>query len=453
MYDYVIHGGLVVNENGVQRADVGVRGEKIAAVTATIDPREGKKSRDAGGLLVFPGIIDPHSHPVYEDLIDNTALAAAYGGTTHMIHYAYVKPGQAMLETIQWFKEQGLAHSVLDFSLHAGFFDAPNQIPLIPEMFKLGVTSGKIFMAYAKLKWMTDDYWLMAAADILAESGGLLMVHAENGLANDYLEDKYLVKEGRSQKEVFLMTNPDRLEAEAVNRAAQIAQVAGCPLYVVHNSAGLNMEVVRRLKGEGMRLYAETCPQYLCLNHDVYQRFGALAKVGPPIRTEKDRLALWQGVADGAIDLIGSDHAAKAKGLEDDFTRAPYGSPECETVLTLIYDEGINKGWISLPRLVKILSANPAKVFGLYPQKGLIAPGSDADLVLFDPSRQHTITHQEMHTHVGYTLFHGREVLGQPVFSMQRGHELLVDGQVVLPPGNARFYPTQAGRVDPLELR
>jgi dihydropyrimidinase len=453
MYDYVIHGGLVVNASAIQKADVAVLGEQIAALVPAIDPREGRKSLDATGLLVLPGIIDPHSHPVYEDRIATTALAAAYGGTTHMIHYAYIKPGEPMLETIQRFKDEGLADSVLDFSLHAGFFDAAKQIPLIPEMFKLGVTSGKIFMAYAKLKWMTDDYWLMAAADMLAGEGGLLMVHAENGLANDYLEDKYLVKEGRSQKDAFLLTNPDVLEAEAVNRAACIAQVAGCPLYVVHNSAGRNLEVLRRLRSEGMRLYAETCPQYLCLNDSVYNRFGALAKVGPPIRRETDRLALWQGVADGTIDLVGSDHAAKAKKLEDDFFRSPYGSPECETVLTLVYDEGINCGWISLPRLVAILSTNAAKIFGLYPRKGLIAPGSDADLVLFDPSRRHTLTHGEMHSRVGYTLFHGREVLGQPVFSMQRGRELLVDGKVVLPPGSARFFPTRAGQVALAELR
>jgi dihydropyrimidinase len=452
MFDYLIHGGLVVTETEVRQADVGIIGEKFAQVGLDL-PFDARKSMNAKGKLVFPGIIDPHTHPVYEDNLENIAEVAAYGGTTMLIHYAYIKPGQPTLDTIRWFRDQSLEHSVLDFSLHAGFFDAANQIPLIPEMFNLGVTSGKIFMAYAKLKWMTDDYWLMAAADFLGQEGGLLMVHAENGLANDYLEDKYLTKEGRSQKDAFLLTNPDILEAEAINRAARIAQVAGCPLYVVHNSAGLNMDVVRRLKGEGMRLYAETCPQYLCLNNEIYDRFGALAKVGPPIRTEKDRLALWQGVADGTIDLIGSDHAAKAKKQEDDFFSSPYGSPECETLLALLYDEGINKGWISLPRLAKILAANPAKVFGLYPQKGLIAPGADADLVVFDPTKRKILTHRSLHSRVGYTLFEGREVLGQPIFSMQRGHEVLVDGEIVQKPGSARFYPTHAGQVNPDDLR
>jgi dihydropyrimidinase len=452
MFDYLIKGGLVVTGKGMQKSDVAVSGEKIAQVAPDI-AREGvRQVIDATGKYVLPGIIDPHAHPVYEDKVLETARAAAYGGTTFMIFYAYIKPGQPVLDTIKWFRDEGLEKSVLDFSLHAGFFDASNQVPLIPEIFKLGVTSGKIFMAYAKLKWMTDDYWLMAAADIIAQEGGLLMVHAENGLANDYLEDKLLIKEGRPQKEVFLQTNPDILEAEAVNRACRISQVAGCPIYIVHNSAGKSLPVIKRIKEEGHRVYAETCPQYLCLNDDVYRKFGALAKVGPPIRREFDRLALWEGVQNGIIDTIGSDHAAKAKKIDDDFFKAPYGSPQCETMLTLIYDEGVNTGRISLPRLAKLMCENPAKIFGLYPQKGTIQVGSDADIVVFDPALRHTLRHENQHTTVGYTLYHERECLGKPVFSLQRGRMLLQDGEVKLSPGSAKFFATHAGQVDPGEL-
>ncbi|MCR4428420.1 MAG: amidohydrolase family protein [Caldiserica bacterium] len=452
MLDFLIKGGLLITGEGIWKADVGITGEKVSLIEGEIEAEKSKRVIDARGKYVLPGIIDPHTHPVYEDGVLETARAAAYGGTTFLLFYAYIKPGQPVLDTIKWFRDEGLANSVLDFGLHAGFFDAQNQVPLIPEIFKLGVSSGKIFMAYAKLKWMTDDYWLMAAADIISQEGGLLMVHAENGLANDYLEDKLLLKEGRPQQEVFLQTNPDILEAEAVNRACRIAQVARCPVYIVHNSAGKSIPVIRRIKEEGHRVYAETCPQYLCLNDEVYRKFGALAKVGPPIRTEFDRLALWEGVQNGTIDTIGSDHAAKAKKLEDDFFKAPYGSPQCETMLSLIFDEGVNTGRISLPRMVKLMCENPAKIFGLYPRKGTIKVGSDADLVVFDPSMKHTLKNEEQHTRVGYTLYHGREVLGKPIFSMQRGRILLEDGELKSKPGSSQFFPTRAGQVDPSDL-
>jgi len=451
--DLLICGGLVVTGTGIRQADIAIEGGKIVQVESGIDPARAKRTVDATHLLVFPGFIDAHVHPVYEDNLENISQVTAYGGITYQIHYAYIKPGQPMLDTIKWFRDTGLAHSMLDFSLHAGFFDAANQVPLIPQMFPLGLTSGKIFMAYAKLKWMTDDYWLTATADMLASEGGLLMVHAENGLANDYWEDKYLVKEGRLQQEVFLQTNPDILEAEAVHRAIRIAQVAGCPIYIVHNTAAASVEVIRRLKAEGRWVYAETCPHYLGLTEAVYQRFGALAKVGPPIRRESDRLALWQGLVDGTIDTIGSDHAAKAKKQDDDFFKAAYGSPECETMLEVVYDEGVNRGWISLPRLAQVMSENPAKIFGLWPKKGALQVNSDADLVLFDPQQAHTITHSSQHTRTGYTLFDGRECLGKPVFSLQRGRVLLDHGEIRQTPGSAQFLPTQAGKVDPTTLR
>jgi len=447
MYDYLIYGGLVVTGSTIVRADVAVRDGRIEHIAPEIDRSSSAKHFDATGKLVLPGVIDVHSHPVYEDRIGNTSIAAAFGGVTHTIHYAYVKPGQPVIDTLKRFQDEGLADSVVDFSLHAGFFDAPNQIPLIPEMFKMGITSGKLFMTYAKLKWMSDDYWLMAAADILAKEGGLLMVHAENGLATDYLEDKYL-KEGKSMMDVFLDTRPDLLEAEAINRATRIAQVAGCPIYIVHNTAALNLDVIRRIRGEGYRMYTETCPQYLCLNDEVYARFGARAKVGPPIRRETDRLALWEGLKDGSIDTIASDHAAKSKQPDDDFFQAPFGAPQVETSLTVCYDEGVNKGRIPVTRLVKVMSENPARIFGLYPQKGTVQVGSDADIVVFDPHLRHKITDETQKTKAGYTLYHGREVLGKPVFSMQRGRELLRDGEIVAKPGCAKFYPTRAGQVD-----
>lgn len=442
-FDTVIRGGLVVTGAGMARADVGIRGEQVAAVAPDLPVEGAKQVLDATGRLVLPGAIDAHVHPVYLDDIQQASISAAFGGTTTCIHYAYARPGDKVLDKIQAFRDDGLAHSLTDFGLHAGLFDVANQIAEVPEAFKLGVTSFKVFMTYAKLKWMTDDYWLMAMLDVVGQEGGLVAVHAENGLATDYLEDKYN-RLKMSALEVFTRTRPDVLEAEAVNRAIAMAQVAGCALYVPHISAAKALEPIRRARGAGQVVYAETCPQYLTLTEEVLWKVGPQAKIGPPIRTPQDREGLWAGIQDGTIDAIASDHAPKPKEVDDDFFQAPYGSPQVETVLTLAYDEGVNKGRISLPRLVQLLSETPAKIFGYYPQKGTIAPGSDADLVVFDPTARHTITHATQHSKANYTLYEGRECLGKPVVVMQRGRVLVQDGKLVAEPGSARYLPTRA---------
>jgi dihydropyrimidinase len=247
-----------------------------------------------------------------------------------------------------------------------------------------------------------------------------------------------------SALEVFTRTRPDVLEAEAVNRVIAMAQVAGCALYIPHISAAKALDPIRRARAAGQVVYAETCPQYLTLTEEVLWKVGPQAKIGPPIRTPQDREGLWAGIQDGTIDAIASDHAPKAKEVHDDFFNAPYGSPQVETVLTVAYDEGVNRGRISLPHLVRLLSETPAKIFGYYPQKGTIAPGSDADLVVFDPAVRHTITKATQHSKANYTLYEGRECLGKPVLVMQRGRVLVEDGQLVAQPGSAKYLPTRA---------
>ncbi|HUW13248.1 MAG TPA: hypothetical protein VM537_26225, partial [Anaerolineae bacterium] len=237
-FDYLIRGGLVVTGEGIVRADVGIRGETVAAVSADLAPQDAKRVVDASGKLILPGIIDVHTHPVYLDNIHHTSLSAAFGGTTTCIHYAYARPGMRLLETIEGFRDDGLANSVTDFGLHAGLFDVANQIDDVPGAFDLGVTSFKVFMTYAKIKWMTDDYWLMALLDLVGQNKGLVAVHAENGLATDYLQDKY-ERVGLSAMEVFTRTRPAVLEAEAINRAIAMARVADCALYIPHLSTAL----------------------------------------------------------------------------------------------------------------------------------------------------------------------------------------------------------------------
>jgi len=441
-FDLLIKHGVVVTGEGMTRADVGVRGDTIAAVTANLPPEGARRVVDATGKLILPGAIDVHTHPVYLDDIHHTSITAAFGGTTTTIHYAYARPGMKALESIEKFRDDGLENSLIDFGLHLGLFDVANQIEELPEAFKLGVTSFKVFMTYAKLKGMTDDYWLMALLDMIGQEGGLVAVHAESGLATDYLQDKYN-RLRLSAMEVFTRTRPDVLEAEAINRAIALAKVADCALYIAHVTPAKGLVPIRRAKEEGQVVYAETCPQYLTLTEEILHKLGPQAKIGPPIRTAEDNEGLWQGIQDGTIDTVGSDHAPKPKEIDDDFFDAPYGSPQAETLLTVTYDEGVNKGRIGVPRLVQLLSETPAKIFGYYPKKGTIAPGSDADIVLFDPFETFAIEHANQHSQASYTVYEGRECLGRPVWVMQRGRVLIKDGQLVGELGRAKYLPTQ----------
>jgi dihydropyrimidinase len=450
VFEIVIRGGSVVDRRCIRRLDVGIAHGAVAAVE---DHLEGKGAReiDASGKYVFPGAIDAHTHPVYLDGIKDLSITAAHGGITTLIHYAYAKPGNGLLDTIHRFREEGEATSVLDFGLHGGLFDPKAQSEEIPAAFELGVTSHKMFMTYAKLGWMTDDYQLMRTLDILGKTGGMGMVHAENGLATDYLEDRDLA-EGRDAKEAFLDMRPAILEAEAIHRAIAMAQVAHCPLYIPHMTAALGIEEVARARNLGYRVYAETCPQYLTLTHEDLLRLGPLVKIGPPLRRESDRVALWRALADGTLDTIASDHAAKDKHPGDDFFDAPFGSPQAETMLRLAYDGGVNGGWFSVVRLVQVMSENPARIFGLYPKKGTLQVGSDADLVVFDPATGETIAHATQHSQAGYTAYEGRSILGRPVLTLQRGHVVLEDGALKTAPGGGRFLRTSSGSIDPNSL-
>ncbi len=320
-------------------------------------------------------------------------------------------------------------------------FDAASQVKEIPQVIKMGVGSFKMFMTYAKLKWMTDDYYLAAAMDLIAENGGLAIVHAESGLAIDYLEDKYLKLEG-AQKDVFLKSRPDVLEAEATFRAISIAEAMDCPIYIAHVSAARAVPIIRMAREEGRKVYAETCPQYLTLTDDEVRAKGPLAKIGPPLRVSSDNEALWEAVRNSVIDVIASDHAPKAKNVDDDFFEAPFGSPSAETLLTVSYDEVINRGRIDLCCLARVLSENPARIFGLFPKKGTTRQGSDADLVVFDPSRLHTIAQKTQHSLTPYTLYEGRQCLGAPILTMQRGKVIVENNELRGQPGSAEFLPT-----------
>jgi dihydropyrimidinase len=424
-YDHLIKNGLVIGPRSIKRLDVAVLGGKVAKMASGINTSRAKNVVDATGKYVLPGLIDVHVHPVYVDTIEHCSVLGAFGGITTMIHYAYARPGMKLAETVKKFIDEGRKTSHTDFAIHGAMFDAQNQIKDIPQCFKMGVTSFKMFMTYAKLKWMTDDYYLAKAMDVIAQLGGLAMVHAEDGLSIDYLEDRY---RDQPQKELFLKVRPGILEADASFRAVSIAEVMNCPLYIVHVSARQALDPIKWARDRGRVVYTETCPQYLCLSDKDLQEKGPLAKIGPPLRTVHDNEALWQALKTGLIDVIASDHAPKDKKMDDDFFEAPFGSPSSETMFAVAYQRGVNEGRLDLCTLVRAMSETPARIFGLFPRKGILQKGSDADLVLFDPSRKQRITQRTQHSNASYTLYEGFECLGTPIMVMQRG-EVVVEGE------------------------
>ncbi len=440
-YDLLLVNGVVVTGQGMRRADIGVAGETIIAVAPDL-PRAGAQHMvDVTGRLIFPGIIDVHVHPVYLDDAEHSSRVAAYGGTTTVLHFAYGRTGESLLQKVEEMLRDASERSLLDFGLHAGMFEAPKQVPEIPRVMELGVRTFKFFQTYLKQGWYTDDYQLIKAMDMLAERGGMAMVHCENGGAIDYLEDKYLKGPGASARQ-FNASRPPALEEEGVFRAIRLAEVVGCPLYIPHVTTGRVLRHLRQAREDGLQVYGETCPQYLNLTQEILETRGALAKIGPPIRSAEDSAMLWEGLRDGTLHVVASDHAPKAKDPFGDFLAQGFGSPQIETLLPMTYDGGVNAGRIGVVRLVQVLCENPARIFGLYPRKGTIAPGSDADLVVFDPAREFTIRAENQHSNAGYTLYEGRTVLGWPEMSFQRGKPVLREGEIAARPGQGRFLST-----------
>jgi dihydropyrimidinase len=448
-YDLLLLGGTVVTGTGMRRGDVGVKGDTIAAIQPDLPRERSKEVLDVTGKYVFPGIIDVHVHPVYLDDVEACSRVAAYGGTTTLLHFAYARTGESLLQKVGEMLHDAQARSLLDFGLHGGMFEAPRQVPEIPLVMELGVRTFKFFLTYLKQGWYTDDYQLIKGMDILAERGGMAIVHCENGGAIDYLEDKYLKGPNASAK-FFNASRPAALEEEGIFRTIRLAEVVGCRVYIPHVTARRALRPIRMAQEEGLPVYAETCPQYLNLTQDIINTRGALAKIGPPIRTAQDSESLWVGLRDGTLSVVASDHAPKAKDVSGDFLLQGFGSPQIETLLPVTYDGGVNQGYLSVVRLVQVLCENPARIFGLYPRKGTLAVGSDADLVVFDPSREFTIRAENQHSNVGYTLYEGRTTMGWPVMSFQRGKRVLWQGEILAQPGQGHFLPTLESPTEPI---
>ena len=446
-FDLVVAGGTVVSSAGQFTADIGVRDGRIVALADELSTT-GADVIDAGGCYVLPGVIDPHVHPIHAETFASVSEAAAIGGVTTMLHFIYVDSDRGLVESLHEAREEGEATSLLDFGLHARLTEVPRRLPDLPAAVAMGVRSFKLFTAYRSRGIMVEDDDLFAAMQAIADVGGIAMTHAENGAIIDVLEAQFRAA-GRTRAEDYPLTRPAIAEAEAVHRVAVLARVAGCPLYVVHVSCVEALEEVTRARRSGQELYAETCPQYLALDaEEAMPRFGMKAKIAPPLRTRADIDELWRAVADRRIDIIGSDHSAYGEAdktpASGSMLDAGFGAPWLETMLPLLHAEGVNRGRITLERRVEVLAEAPARIFGL-PAKGAVMPGKDADLVIFDPAMEKTISDSDLHGRAYYSLYAGTTMRGVPRTVLQRGAKIVEDGRLVGGSGQGRFVPSQLG--------
>jgi dihydropyrimidinase len=443
LFDYLIQNGTLLYPEKSSKASIGIRGGKISVLPSN-RKASAKEFIEASGYYLLPGLVDTHTHPVYMDDLEVTARSAAFGGVTTLIHYITVKPGQGLPEVLEAAIARGEKTSVLDFALHAALCDTASQAGDIPWAVKRGISSFKMFTAYKKLAMMTDDYGLSLAMDKIGSHGGMASVHAENGPVIDYLEER-VKRQHKDLKKYFLATSPSLLDREAIFRVLCIGKIFSCPVYIPHVSSREGLEALAAARELGIPFYSETCPHYLVFTWEELKKLGPLGKIRPPLKNKEDRQALWQALNSGLIHTIASDHAPKNKKKNDDFSLSPYGAPGTETILPLLWELGVNKKRISANKLVELSSENPAKIFGLFPRKGRLQNGSDADLVLFNPKRQWVIRHENQHSNAPYTLYQGIQCTGR-VEKVFAGGKLIVDGERYLgESGRGRFLKTRAG--------
>ena len=439
----VVKNGRVVFGAGVIDADIMINNGVIDEIATGIDINPDYTVIDADRKYVLPGIIDAHVHPQYVDGFESLSECAAYGGITTLIHYVYVKKGDDFIEKVEGAIAEGNAVSHLDFALHVSLQDVENQVMYIKDAVDRGITSFKMFMPFSQRGMSVPDSLLIAAMDEIGKCGGVSMVHAESS-ACEYLE-KNLIEANCTSPKDYPGSRPNILEAEAVSRAIILADAVSCPIYMVHLSARESLAVVNKARYNGQAVYTETCPHYLTLTEDIFEKLGPLAKCAPPIRSSKDVDAMWTALKNQLIDVVASDHAGytKAKKQFENVFETPFGIPGSETMLTLIHEEGINKKKIDYPKLVKLLAENPAKIFGMYPRKGTLQVGSDADMVIIDPHKSVTISEDNLHGNSDFSLYDGWRCTGEPVLTMQQGKIVFDNGKLCSQPGDGGFMKSK----------
>ena len=445
----IVRGGTVVTATDKFPADVLIENGRITAIAQQLKTN-GHESVDASGCYVFPGFIDPHTHldmpfggtTTADDFASDT-IAAALGGTTTIVDFALHTRGDSLANALKTWHGKADGKAAIDYAFHLTIADGrPETIEEIPQMIEReGVNSFKVFMAY-KHVLQVDDETIFKVLKAAAKFGGLVQVHAENG---DVIEVtvKEALAEGKTAPKYHALTRPVELEGEATSRAIRLAEVAGAPLYVVHVSSAMAADAISDGRKRGLPIYGETCPQYLVCDVSDYDRpdfAGANYVMSPPLREKRDQAVLIKKLKNGELHAFGSDHCSfnncgqKELG-KNDFSKIPNGAPTIEDRVAILFEHGVNKGIIGLNQFVALASTNPAKLFGLFPRKGTVAVGSDADLVIWDPNAERTISAKTHHMRVDNNIFEGMKVRGRPRVVFLRGRKVVEQDKFLAEPG------------------
>lgn len=460
--DTCIRNGTVVTASERVVTDLGIRNGRVAALGQDLPPAD--QEIDATGLLVLPGGVDAHCHieePSFQgaalaDDFASATLAAACGGTTTILSFVNCLPGSGPLRrTLEDYHERARARARIDFAFHILLGDLPagRLEQELPPLIEDGHRSVKVFMTYDGYK--LDDERILSVMDITRRGGGLTMVHAENGGCVHWLSDR-LAGAGRVGLGAFAASAPPVVEREATHRAIALAEIAGARALLVHVSATDALEQIRWARNRGLPIYAETCPQYLVRTVSDLETPGwdaARFLCSPPLRSSQDVGELWHGLSSGMLDLVSSDHCAyslqtktagRDRGLAPDFRHMPPGLPGLETRLMLLFQDGVNTGRLTLEQFVALTSTNPAKIYGLYPRKGSLMPGADADIVLWDPNASQVIRHAMLHDACDFSPYENHAVTGLPAMTFSRGECLWNRGQITAKPGRGSLVPRRA---------
>jgi dihydropyrimidinase len=454
MSSLLIKNGTVVTSSDHYRADVFVEGETVAAIASAID-QPADRVIDAAGCYLFPGGIDAHTHmelpfmgTYASDTFETGTLAGLHGGTTSIVDCAIQTQGDSLEAAIEEWHSKADGHAVGDYAFHCAVTDfnedTRKEIPKVIN--EHGINSFKTFMAY-KGALMIDDRQMFELMKELVTHGGIITSHCENGDMVDHQVQKFLA-EGKTEPRYHVLSRPAICEAEATGRVIDLAHQSGCPNYIVHLTCEEALDRVKAASLRNQKVHVETCVQYLLLDDSLYFQEGfegAKVVMSPPLRKLKDQEALWAGINQNLIHHVATDHCPfctnqKEMGL-DNFSKIPNGAPGIENRVELMYSEGVNKDRISLNKFVDVTSTTAAKIFGLFPKKGTIAVGSDADIIVFDPQVSHSISADTHHMMVDYSAYEGWEVQGKCRTTLLRGTVAVDEGVAQIGEGFGQYLP------------